>query len=591
MNGAKGEYRTLSHCWGGEVTPVLTTKSLEEFQKEIRVADLPANFTDAMLIALRLGLNYIWIDSLCVLQDSREDWESESGKMAAIYRNSTVTIAALTSPGCKHGILNGGGEKPDEENPPTIRLTAGSGYGEHETVMLDCHPKITTSWELTPDAALRKRAWTLQETFLSPRTLYYGSRQLYFQCPKGNECTEGIGSSQTQDPDSFHRMGDRNWAIHMRMHDTGNGDIPFGRGEDSAEMILLEYPLFVAEYTTRELTFDSDKLCAFSGIAETFHAFVGGEYLARLWSQDLPRGLLWSTRGFSAPHVRHPYRAPSWSWLVTNEPVDLGMMEYTSESEYVQLVGYDFQPKDTRNPYGEINYCSLTLKGLTMKLVWTTRLQPSLEIPVARATFDERKYPDNCNGKMSDQVFQVTTDNEEHLVIVDGDEASQDTENAQVEEFKEYLVLLVRSRTLGRGLEIAPEPGGPIDRDGTGPEDELAEGYGSLSLEESKSLQAQKGHDPVPEESHTALLMTPECANEQDVFVPGVRDMDHGMHGDLPVTSPGIEEGPFKTGDCLVLGKTSSSQSEETYERVGLLDFLPYRFHRERWERRTLKLR
>jgi hypothetical protein len=143
-NGTKCEYGALSHCWGGEITHVLTTETLEDFQNEIKITELPANFADAILIAGNLGLKYIWIDSLCILQDSREDWEIESGKMGSIYRNSTVTIAALTSPGSKHGILSRGEHKLDDKMFPTIRLSAGSGFGEQETVMLDFRPKTPT---------------------------------------------------------------------------------------------------------------------------------------------------------------------------------------------------------------------------------------------------------------------------------------------------------------------------------------------------------------------------------------------------------------------------------------------------------------
>lgn len=69
----RADYVALSHCWGGIITPVLTTKTLAMFKESLPYADLPANFQDAVTITRRLGLRYLWIDSLCILQDSGED--------------------------------------------------------------------------------------------------------------------------------------------------------------------------------------------------------------------------------------------------------------------------------------------------------------------------------------------------------------------------------------------------------------------------------------------------------------------------------------------------------------------------------------
>jgi hypothetical protein len=112
--GAKAQYVALSHCWGGPISPLLSSETIVSFKDLLPYSDLPANFQDAITITRRLGIQYIWIDSLCIVQDSKQDWEEQSKKMAAIYRNSTVTISALASEGSKRGILT-----PKHKSPPT----------------------------------------------------------------------------------------------------------------------------------------------------------------------------------------------------------------------------------------------------------------------------------------------------------------------------------------------------------------------------------------------------------------------------------------------------------------------------------------
>jgi hypothetical protein len=232
------------------------------------------------------------------------------------------------------------------------------------------------------------------------------------------------------------------------MHDSGEGFIMLGRGEHSVGAMFSEYYRLVEDFTARKITFDSDKLPAFSGMAQSFHTFIGGHYLAGIWSSELAQGLLWepSWRTLASPHVRQPYRAPSWSWLVTNEPVSFGMSRTSSselfETEYVELVSHEMSPKNTQNPYGEVNYCSLTLKGLTMKLVYTKIPETSsAKDSVAHAYFDE-----GGGGQVSSRF---TSGNNDHLLLSTSDKDSQDIKRKRAEEHKEYVVLRVRSEHWG----------------------------------------------------------------------------------------------------------------------------------------------
>ncbi len=99
----RGRYAALSYCFGKG--PVLTTteKTLHERQASIPMTILPLTVRDAITWTRQLGLQYLWIDSLCILQDSLSDWEVELSTMADIYRDATVTIAATAAPHASSG--------------------------------------------------------------------------------------------------------------------------------------------------------------------------------------------------------------------------------------------------------------------------------------------------------------------------------------------------------------------------------------------------------------------------------------------------------------------------------------------------------
>ena len=103
--GASGQWAALSHCWGNSVTKTLTTASIDEMEDAISLAYLPQNFRDAITVTQILDIPFLWIDSLCILQDSREDWRNESARMGDIYKNSTITIAATNAKRSSDGFL------------------------------------------------------------------------------------------------------------------------------------------------------------------------------------------------------------------------------------------------------------------------------------------------------------------------------------------------------------------------------------------------------------------------------------------------------------------------------------------------------
>ncbi|MCJ1444599.1 MAG: hypothetical protein MMC23_005101 [Stictis urceolatum] len=121
-----GTYAALSHCWGRSKHVITTQATLAEWRKVIIFEQLPKTFQDAVVITRRLGLRYLWIDSLCIIQDDRTQWEYESALMGEVYRNAYFTIVAAYS-------VNGDGEclqNRSRSSADAIKLPFRSSEGD-----------------------------------------------------------------------------------------------------------------------------------------------------------------------------------------------------------------------------------------------------------------------------------------------------------------------------------------------------------------------------------------------------------------------------------------------------------------------------
>jgi len=419
----------LSHCWGGPIAMTLTSSNLTEFSTAIPHEQLPRNFQDAIDITRRLGIRYLWIDSLCIVQDSGSDWAQESAKMTAVYENAFVTICALSSPDSAHGILNHSGSDPSITIPITVEGDA--------TVMarrfVDCHDHESLE-NLSINAPLNRRAWCLQECILSPRILYYGRAQIYWGCRQGyhsaNQVADGPDFLRTAiGPPGYHDFfpvipasrpapipRQRPRSVLGRFYDlVGNyshGEKSFGPDRFSprrdqqlqVRSVLVRYYGLVGNYSRREKSFGSDTLPALSGITAKLHSLIGGHYLAGIWSMDFNRGLLWSPPPDGAVKNVEKYKAPSWSWACTNQAEYLHMEQNRrlswrstdtdlARNLQLQLLDFQIERKHAENPYGEVVSGYALVRGRTAKLrLVHNRVFRAIvndEPHVGRATFDE----------------------------------------------------------------------------------------------------------------------------------------------------------------------------------------------------------
>ncbi|KAF2498568.1 HET-domain-containing protein [Lophium mytilinum] len=266
--GMRGRWVALSHCWGpSRRHPLKTTKgNLHAHRDCIPWPSLPQTFRDAIKIAYMLGVEFIWIDSLCIVQDDLEDWKTESSSMGYIYENAILTIAASGAGDSTEGcFLNRDKTSQAMEVPfPTKEDARGGSF-----FIL---PKETTGG---PDSSvLNTRAWATQEWILSRRIIHYMRDSMIWSCKTLTQTETG----------RFIPIRARNntWAA------------------------------IVEEYSNRELTLVQDKLIALEGLASEISKTRPDKYWFGLWSGDIPDQLFWFAR--SKLGKIHVADVPSWSW-------------------------------------------------------------------------------------------------------------------------------------------------------------------------------------------------------------------------------------------------------------------------------------
>ncbi|KAK1445457.1 TOL [Colletotrichum cuscutae] len=172
-----GRYLALSHRWGApdQHRKFCTLKeNLESFKEEIKLTELPRTFQDAVNVTRSLDIGYLWIDSLCIIQDDPEDWKTESLLMEQVYSSAYATLAASCASGTEDGFL-----KP---RPRRHCVTLTSDRGSYYIC-----DSIDDFGRDVEQGELNKRAWILQERALSRRTIYFSEKQTYWECGRGSE--------------------------------------------------------------------------------------------------------------------------------------------------------------------------------------------------------------------------------------------------------------------------------------------------------------------------------------------------------------------------------------------------------------------
>ncbi|KAF2099649.1 HET-domain-containing protein [Rhizodiscina lignyota] len=281
-----------------------TTKTLDSFARNIPWDAMPKTFRDAVTLTRVLGINHIWIDSLCIVQDDDNDWAEQSAQMARIYGSSFLTISATASSNGDGGLFR----TPRQD--PKLLVTAAKGSRKVSIVArrvkdIRYHkPQNSPKGEL-PLFPLTRRAWALQETILSKRIVYFLDDEIGWQCLGSWLCECGETASYSDQP--F-------WS-----------DSNFYGDPDTSSVNL--WMSIVERYSNCALSKSKDKLPALSGTAQALLARTSldvdlKKYYAGLWEFQLVDQLLWAASADGHPKSKVvPYRAPTWSWAAIDTPV------------------------------------------------------------------------------------------------------------------------------------------------------------------------------------------------------------------------------------------------------------------------------
>ncbi|CAH0019322.1 unnamed protein product [Clonostachys rhizophaga] len=317
------EYATLSYSWGSVPFTKLTKETFSSFLREIPFEILPKTFHDAIRLARELGLSYIWIDALCIIQDAEnhEDWLKESVRMDCIYGGSQVTLSASSALDAFQGFF------------PTTPKSNGGFVARIQTDKT-CRVQDFSPPEVYEEAVIRthlgSRGWALQEKSLSRRTLHIGDCGVFWEC-------QSTTKSQFI-PEGFSSM----IAAHRLV-----------RPENSE----WHWPQIIYIYSRTNLTLESDRLPALSGMAARQNAITGDEYLAGFWKRDIVSMLTWICTSWLAK--RPSWRAPTWSWASID---GVASAPGTSEAMKPQARLLDGWTKSVGdNPFGAVLDGEITL--------------------------------------------------------------------------------------------------------------------------------------------------------------------------------------------------------------------------------------
>lgn len=303
-------YLAFSHCWGTGPTLRTLTSNLDAFRKEIPYDLLPLNFQQAIKVTRALGISYLWIDSLCIVQDDTEDWKREAARMGQVFSNAYCTIAATSAASSDQGFLS---RQTDPSSFVSMRTPSG-GLLHIGEFMENYHQDL----EMAP---LNTRGWVLQERALSPRTLHFTKTQVYWECGDGVKCERLFKLSNPR-------------AALFTDSDFPKSILRYYKGGRNA----LFQTLYLM-YTRRVLSQPSDRSIAIQGLEKRLMDVLETNGGFGILTKYLARSLLWRRPEFEILNPipsKHDIAIPSWSWMaylgpITYMEIPLNKVEWMDE--------------------------------------------------------------------------------------------------------------------------------------------------------------------------------------------------------------------------------------------------------------------
>ena len=391
------QYATLSHCWGGSIAVTTFADNIEEFKKSISLdGDFPRNFREAISLCRALKIRYIWIDTLCIIQDRKTDWHHEAPLMHEVYGNSYLNIAATSARNSTEGLFR---HRQIDLLPPSTVLCGWQTRQRH------CRVIREDFWESELLAEpLYKRAWVSQERMLAPRTLNFGTKQLFWQCLSLNACEtmpNGV-------PAVVNSGGQQELQWRQLRARTKRQGLFSAKDRIQLQDVWRDA---VKNYSSCNITKTSDKLPALAGMAQVMHSICKENYVAGMWGdgQELVVQLAWKVKdcrnaeGRSSRRQRaDEYRAPTWAWPsvvdgVIEIPRRIGLhRDYELTLNEKPRLQYEVQEET----FLELKSGSIDATGIVLNLEFTNTNDPDTPCWIWNSVLsnDERPwcylYPD-----------------------------------------------------------------------------------------------------------------------------------------------------------------------------------------------------
>jgi hypothetical protein len=277
---------------------------------------------EAIFVTRKLGVRYLWIDCLCIIQGLHADFERECAMMGQVYQNAYCTIAATSAESGEDGLF--GERNWMEYTPCTLAIKLETDPAEDDPAedsvqhvdpcaglnsrKVNISPHLPRWREEAEAGPLQKRAWYLQERELSPRIIHFSHYQLVWECrmSQGSEAVEGLHCS-----DAPARIFDE-----------------FVLSGETISFSFARWYSLLEDFSRRNITHSSDRLPAIEGLAQEVRRRHGYMYVAGLWKEDLIHGLLWTALRGNDKNTNAkalirvvPSAAPSWSWASVEGPV------------------------------------------------------------------------------------------------------------------------------------------------------------------------------------------------------------------------------------------------------------------------------
>lgn len=480
------EYTSLSHRWGKVMILRLLTTNKRDFKEELPLQEFPTTFLDAIEFTRYIGLQYIWIDSLCIIQDDVDDWRQEAARMGDVYRFSYCNIAATGFEDSKRGMLvrrdpslvaplliKRNCEYPKGKLPFAVQAmpTAGGPVFDPPMKFRSHAREHARRQQVFPDgqyvcfydrfwndaitnAPLSSRGWVFQERLLSPRTIHFGTEQLFWECREAEACeTFPLGL-----PRHFHEGSTYKSERAVSDLDDAVED------ETSLQTAMSAWNAVLASYTAATLTKQSDRLPALSGVAKDMQKVLRSKYVCGLWERFFVYQLLWRLEVPDTPDVITS-GAPSWSWAATAGRVIGSTSAPTAElSKVCQIL--DVQVESLSDEMGEVSVGTICVSGVLVHLFPTPK------------RFDIREYGQKLEDTLTPFIFFWPYGTREYTTYssevqgkrngVEIDPVIHMDRNPWPEEV--YLLPLLARQDFAQGLVVVPvdlnELGGPWKRCG-----------------------------------------------------------------------------------------------------------------------------